>query len=223
MTTTTAEEESPTAYVDVIIPVHNAAKTIVEAVQSAMHQSVPQHLLHCISNIDVAVCCRDDGSDDDSWKLLLQLQERYKRERNQDWKIRTKLLLSRDGVSRGAGYARNRAASLRGLLSQGDHFLCLLDSDDVMHETRVAEQVCAMLALENRDRTILGCTFDRDPPDSTWHYAQWANGLSDERLMLERYREVTVLQPTWMLPKSRFPVLGWVYRGTAFERQSGNG
>jgi hypothetical protein len=67
-----------------------------------------------------------------------------------------------------------------------------------------------MLSLpeDDRHRVILGCTFDRDPYDSTWHYAEWANGLTDDRLMLERYREVTVLQPTWMMTKARFQSLG---------------
>jgi len=204
-------------YVDVIIPVYNAAQTIVETVKSSMKQVVPQRLVSaCPDVLDVAVCCYDDGSTDDSWRLLSQLKEDLatkKEEYSHDKKrIQTKLLIStsEDGVARGAGYARNRAASLRTIESDDAYFLCLLDSDDIMHETRIAEQVCAMLALskQDRERTIMGCKFDRDPPDSTWHYSEWANGLTDERLMLERFREVTVLQPTWIMTKSRFQKLG---------------
>ena len=212
----------PRAYVDVIIPVHNASQTIVETVQSAMNQTIPQHLsLTCPDVLDVAVCCHDDGSTDESWHLLCKLKQGFgkgRMENNGEGKqIHTKLLVSTSegGIARGAGYARNRAATLRSINGNNDitadsYFLCLLDSDDIMHETRVAEQVCAMLALDkqDRDKTIMGCTFDRDPPGSTWHYAQWANGLTDERLMLERYREVTVLQPTWFMTKSRFQSLG---------------
>jgi hypothetical protein len=65
-----------------------------------------------------------------------------------------------------------------------------------------------LLPKDERDRSILGCHFDREPAEATWHYVQWANGLSDERLMLERYRECTVLQPTWMMSKRRFKLLG---------------
>jgi glycosyltransferase involved in cell wall biosynthesis len=212
-----------TAFVDVIIPVHNSSETIVETVNSAMHQTVPRHLRSSPLDIDVAVCCYNDGSDDDSWSLLCQLETTFAAERSllawesETKRIRTKLLISSsdDGVARGAGFARNRAASLRPAMQEKpcesyNYFLCLLDSDDTMHETRVAEQVHHMLSLPENDRhrTILGCTFDRDPHDSTWHYAQWANGLTDERLMLERYREVTVLQPTWMMTKARFQSLG---------------
>ena len=211
--------EGPIVYVDVIIPVHNAAETVVDAVKSAMHQTVPEHLscLSLLDSIRVTVCCHDDGSKDKSWELLTQLRDDYEERNSQchdrhDKRLQTRLLISnnKDGVARGAGYARNQAASLQPLQDDNLHFLCLLDSDDTMHETRIAEQVSAMLALEanERHRTILGCTFQRDPPDSTWHYAQWANGLTEERLMLERYREVTILQPTWMLTKSRFQYLG---------------
>ena len=91
-------------------------------------------------------------------------------------------------------------------------FLCMLDSDDCMHPTRVYEQSRYMLKRisdqSQRESTLLGCTFDRDPPDSTWHYAQWANGLSDERLSLEIYREVTLIQPTWFMSRSWFTSLG---------------
>jgi hypothetical protein len=79
-----------------------------------------------------------------------------------------------------------------------------------MHPNRIAHQVSVMLALSNEERnsTLLGCTFDRVPADSTWHYTNWANSLTDERLMLERYREVTILQPTWFMTRARFDLLG---------------
>eukprot|EP00536_Pseudo-nitzschia_multiseries_P012788 jgi/Psemu1/309417/fgenesh1_kg.508_\ len=80
-----------------------------------------------------------------------------------------------------------------------------------MHKHRVIEQVLYMVTAvdnETRNRTILGCTFDRDPPDSTWHYSNWANNLSNERLMLEKYREITILQPTWFMPLTVWSMVG---------------
>ena len=106
-------------------------------------------------------------------------------------------------MAHGAGFARNRAIELRGDTLKEDpdnntnRFLCLLDSDDTMHRHRVAEQTHYMLFKLDPDlryRTLLGCNFVRDPPDSQWHYSSWANSLSDERLMLEQFREVTILQ-----------------------------
>ena len=56
-----------------------------------------------------------------------------------------------------------------------------------MHPHRVSRQVEYLLNMPpvERKRTLLGTTFDRDPPDSTWHYSDWANGLTDERLLLD--------------------------------------
>lgn len=203
--------------VSVIVPVHNAAATIVATVESAMYQVD----ISALSLISIHVCCYDDGSTDDSWKLLTELKERNwynenkKRPNNLTPRIiptSLEIAKSPDGVGRGAGYARNRAVGMRAKLvgCKSSRFLCWLDSDDVMHPTRVGEQVAVLLSLPEtvRERTLVGCTFDRDPPDATWHYAQWANGLSDERLVLEKFRELTLLQPTWMLSRLRFEELG---------------
>jgi len=180
--------------------------------------------------IDLAICCQNDGSEDDSLDILQKIQQshltfapRKKQRKTVDGqsKISCKLLIASndDNIARGAGAARNGAASLRDKqfpiandpnFDASLHFLCLLDSDDVMHPHRIAHQVSVMLALSKQERNsaLLGCTFDRIPVDSTWHYTQWANFLTDERLMLERFRELTILQPTWMMTKARFDLLG---------------
>lgn len=145
-------------YVDVIVPVYNAEETIEETVRSAMNQVVPEHLLPTIAgpsqikftsiNWDVAVCCYDDGSNDNSWNILCRLkdefetnfaelkstssqQETAKKTVN---RIQTKILIGRckDGPGRGAGYARNQAALLRSkqsnyhMTKNALYFLCLL-------------------------------------------------------------------------------------------------
>jgi Glycosyl transferase family 2 len=242
---TRTDEETPSQLVidvDVIVPVHNASETLEDTIRSAMQQVIPPHLVDVFKEISaklqVHVCCYDDGSTDSSWEILCQLKETYRgdvtRIKDTDDQnsivIASRLLIgkSSDTVSRGAGYARNRAAELRikhkrdgGICNDNsndnnknkqsvENFLCMLDSDDVMHETRVAEQCSALIKLPKdlRQRTLLGCKFTRDPPDSTWHYSQWANKLTDERLHLERFREVTIIQPTWMMCRSRFVEFG---------------
>jgi len=118
--------------------------------------------------------------------------------------------------------ARNQAVKLRDEYEKkkhkstkeeeaDEHFLCILDSDDLMHPTRIAEQTCAMLSISDvkvRERTLMGCQFERIPKDSTHHYSQWANSLSYERLYLEQFRECTLLQPTWFISKAWFESLG---------------
>ncbi len=203
--------------VDVIIPVHNASTTIQEAVRSSMSQTIPEHLTAQLEpySLSVSVCCYDDGSTDASWSILQTLQDEFA-DMSQEKKkcILSKLFIERssDGIARGAGFSRNKAVALQTKSTENErhHFLCLLDSDDIMHPHRVAEQLSFMLALaqEKREKTLLGCNFDRDPPDSTWHYCQWANSIKDDRLILERFREVTVLQPTWFLCRKRLLDLG---------------
>jgi len=198
-------------HVDVLVPVHCAAATIQETVDSAMQQRIPLPLQDFFSArpLDVAVCCYNDGSTDDSWKKLETLKEQYETTK-EEHTVATSLLIQSSPESKGAAYARNRAAQMRPKQSD-DHVYIWLDSDDTMHPHRIPEQVHALFTLyekDDRNRLLLGTQFDRDPPDSTWHYAQWANNLTDERLMLERYREVTVLQPTWCMMRSRFEQLG---------------
>jgi len=191
--------------------------------KSSVLDKYKRHPLNDVT-IDIAICCHNDGSTDSSLDLLYKLCD-YKKEHNNEkqcennrFKINTKILIGSndDGIAKGAGAARNRAASLRsqqcpvGNMDKQLYFLCLLDSDDVMHPHRIAHQVSVMMALvtEERNATLLGTTFDRIPKDSTWHYTHWANNLKDERLMLERFRELTILQPTWMMTKQRFELLG---------------
>jgi glycosyltransferase involved in cell wall biosynthesis len=185
---------------------------------------------------DVLVCCYNDASTDKSLDILHHLEHDLSKSPSPDNErcissesktvIPTKLFTGTafpDTLSRGAGYARNQAVKLRDKHDEIQklthkplhHFLCILDSDDVMHPTRIAEQTHAMLALgfDNDgqhlcSKTLMGCQFDRIPKDSTWHYQNWANSLTDERVYLEQFRECTLIQPTWFFSKDWFISLG---------------
>lgn len=232
--------------VDVLIPVHNAAETIQETVKSALEQSIPNYLRNESRNgteshvhdsysrislkevhIDIAICCQDDGSEDDSLKILKNIQRSLltKSTTLQEGTVHecdrhelTYQLFIGSDRNAGAGAARNRASFLRSKMNPTPnhlsdtslYFICLLDSDDIMHPHRIAHQVAVMLALSKEDRnsTLLGSNFNRIPANSTWHYTEWANALTDERLILEKFREITILQPTWMMTKARFKQLG---------------
>lgn len=163
-------------------------------------------------HFDVCICCYNDASTDKSLDLLQSLGNR---DISSEFAhpdatccatIRSKLLIGSAPTgtsSRGAGYARNQAARLRDSHEThanadeepGHHFLCILDSDDIMHPTRIAEQTAAMFSLSygERNKTIMGCQFDRIPKESTQHYSLWANSLTDSRLYLEQFRECTLV------------------------------
>ena len=235
-----------TVYVDILVPVHNSADTIKETVQSALSQSIPDYLKvtnvddrEIIDNyerwplgedllIDIAILCHDDGSDDDSLSILQNIVAHHEKSRDLSAaNIRTRIFIdsNEDGKARGAGSARNRAASLRpqqyqDLLQKGkDYFISLLDSDDIMHPHKIAHQVSVMLAIpkERRTNVLIGTTFDRIPKGSTWHYSNWANSLSDKRLALEKFREITLLHPTWMMTRERFQQLGGYIESSDFD------
>ena len=252
MSTTSTSDTASTVQVDVIVPVHNAAATLRETLASALHQL---HLYEYSgdaqdvtlleqrrSEIQIFVCCYDDGSTDDSWTLMKKIAQEHEEkeaeknhvdttEGSKDKKlyIASSILIARakDGVSRGAGFARNRAVDLRKQVDSSStlhRFIAMLDSDDLMLPTRIASQVQHLMSLDpgTRQRTLVGCNFERDPPDSTWHYANWANTLTDERLVLEQFREVTLLQPTWMMDRSWFEKLGGYMEAPSLQQSGFN-
>ena len=203
--------------VDIIIPVHNAAEYLQETVESALAQLTtaatgPSSQEN--NNIDIYVCCFDDASTDNSLEILRNIQATRANSLSSSSHHLPQLLIQSSSAQsgRGAGFARNQAVAMRKSTtsSPGSSFLCFLDSDDIMHPTRVKEQVECMMQLPPFERPLhlLGTLFDRHPPSSTDHYTQWANSLSDERLVLEKFREMTLIQPTWFMCRSRFDQLG---------------
>ena len=71
------------------------------------------------------------------------------------------------------------------------------DADDTSRPQRVEALRRAASIHRDAKNTLFGSRFSRDPPHATARYATWANALSSERLFLERFRECTLIQPTW--------------------------
>ena len=188
--------------VDVVIPVHNSSETIEAAMSSAWHQNYSG---------SITLLVFDDCSSDSTAEKLSNFRRTHA-----DTDARKLVLIHHSGHSSGgspgktpssggAGYARNRCVE-----GGSADVLVFLDSDDIMMESRVQEQVKTLYSLPDgeRERAIVGCRFYREPQNSTYHYTLWANTLSAERLYLERYRELTLLQPTWCMLRQRFSALG---------------
>lgn len=218
-------EETVGSAMDQVIPDHLIAAFSFGEDGASSHKYGGVHF-------DVCICCYNDASTDKSLEILESLEKERTWSRpsskttagretcNATMTIKLLIGTAPTGTtSRGAGYARNQAVKLRDKYENNDgnkngdkqqhsrkddaHFLCILDSDDVMHPTRIAEQAHAMLSLpkKRRERTLMGCQFDRIPNDSTQHYAQWANSLSDERLYLEQFRECTLVSLVFSNPE----------------------
>ncbi|KFH08769.1 B3GNTL1 protein [Toxoplasma gondii VAND] len=112
----------------------------------------------------------------------------------------------------GVGYGRNQAVRV----CCGE-FLCFMDADDESLPERIDAQ---LREARRRPDTIVGCSFVRDPPDSTPRYTQWLNSLSQSQLVTSRFRECTLLMPTWFMHRDVFlRVGGFVERGQLRFRQ----
>jgi len=133
--------------VSVIVPIHNAADTIVECVESLINQSY--------RNLEIILC--DDRSTDNSYSLIKQ----HFSDPRISW-------ISADGV--GACAARNTAFRY----SSGD-YIQYLDADDLIARNKLELQVHQISACRNPDQTISFSSLvqfqDGSPPESgkRWH------------------------------------------------------
>lgn len=111
----------PTLRVSIIIPAHNSACFVTQAVDSALAQT--------------QACCEvivvDDGSIDDTANLLAAYQSKVR-------------YLHQDNT--GPSSARNR-----GLAAAQGEFVVFLDSDDVLLPTKVADQLACFAADPDLD------------------------------------------------------------------------
>ena len=133
--------------VSVIVPIHNAADTIVECIESLINQSY--------RNLEIILC--DDRSTDNSYSLIKQ----HFSDPRISW-------ISADGV--GACAARNTAFRY----SSGD-YIQYLDADDLIARNKLELQVHQISACRNPDQTISFSSLvqfqDGSPPESgkRWH------------------------------------------------------
>ena len=185
-----------TIKVSFIIPTHNAAKFIVETLESIQNQQVEP-------NIELEISIHDDGSTDETFQLC----EAFLKTK---W-LRGSFALTKSENSQGAGRARNLAVA-----QSTGRFLCFQDADDVSFPRRVQTQLNICLE-EDSDEILVGTKFIRDPPDATHHYASFLNKLSQDDLYLKSFRELTLIQPTWFLPRVFFERLGGYHEGILAE------
>jgi len=60
----------------------------------------------------------------------------------------------------------------------------------------------------HQHHVLVGSNFERLPRDATEHYAAWANGLDEKQLSAQRFRECTLVHPTWCLRRSTLDEVG---------------
>ena len=73
--------------------------------------------------------------------------------------------------------------------------------DDLSRPKRIEAQ---LLAAAARPGALVGARVSREPEGSTARYVAWANEMSEEELLLHRFRECTLLMPTWFMARGTF-------------------
>ena len=159
-----------------VVPAFNAAQTIDACLASLLAQR---------TDIPIEVIVVDDGSEDGTAAMVERWQDRFAR-------LQMSLRVIRQPVNGGAARARNA-----GIEQASYDWILTCDADDTSRPQRVEALRRAAETQTDAKNTLFGSRFSRHPPDATERYAEWANTLTPERLHLERFRECTLIQPTW--------------------------
>ena len=187
----------PLPVVSVIVPAHNALRALPNG---------KTWLDECLASVaaqtyrgPLELSIYDDGSTDGTGAAIRAWAEKL-RARG----IRVVASGSRwsdaTACAGGTGFARNCAVA-----QSTGQYLCFVDVDDALFPTRVERQLAVAQRAPN---AIVGGGFVRSPAGSTAHYSNWANTISPRDIVLQQFRECTVLMPTWFLHRSVFDAVG---------------
>ena len=157
-----------------VVPAFNASQTIDACLASLRAQR---------TDLPMEVLIVDDGSEDGTSAKARRWQDRFARFR-----------VIQQPSNGGAARARNV-----GIEAAQYDWILTCDADDTSRFNRVEALRRAASIHSDAKNTLFGSKFVRDPPHATERYSKWANSLTPERLVLERFRECTLIQPTWVL------------------------
>ena len=173
--------ESP--IISILMPVHNAANTLADAVDSIRCQTCNRWEL----------IAADDGSTDASLDILKQHARLDKRI--------TALQLSRQGIVAALNAAAARARA---------PLLARMDADDVALPERLEAQ--AAMFADHAALALCGCRVRMSGPDlgsGRKRYERWINGLlRHEDIARELFVECPLPHPTFMMRRQIFDAVG---------------
>lgn len=197
--------------VSIVIPCHNAASTISETFDSLLSQT--------LAGDKQELVLFNDASSDNTLEVIFSYIQRFlgngtqvsviptaekecisfqplNNNEEQFLKLQSEIASKDIGTARGPAFGRN--AGVR--VSKGT-VIAMCDADDISLPERLESQL--PLALSNPD-AIVGTQWTRLPEDSTPRYREWCNSLTPQQLISQQYRELTLIQPTWMYHRAVF-------------------
>ena len=180
-------EATTVAGVTCVVPAFNASQTIDACLASLLAQR---------TGLPIEVIVVDDGSEDGTAAMVERWQDRFAR-------LKMSLRVLRQPSNGGAARARNA-----GIEQASYDWIVTCDADDTSRPQRVEALRRAAETQPDAKNTLFGSRFSRHPLDATERYAAWANTLTPERLFLERFRECTLVQPTWFFHRDAWNKAG---------------
>jgi hypothetical protein len=79
---------------------------------------------------------------------------------------------------------------------------------------RVEESI--KIARLKGDNCLVGTNFTRMPEDATPYYTDWLNGLNESDIVLQQFRECTIICPSWFMHRRVYDCVAAVRGGRAF-------
>ncbi len=170
----------------VLIPVRNAAATIVEALESVASQTFD----------DFECVIVDDGSTDSTPTIIGEFAGRD----------------SRFKIFRRPAYGMVQSLNF-GLEQCRGELIARMDADDICRPERFEKQVAYLMSRRKRDIAAVGCLVRVIPPPATssgmFHYEQWVNSLTDpDDIAREIYIESPLPHPGMMIRRNALETLG---------------
>ncbi|OGO15258.1 MAG: hypothetical protein A2Z14_14560 [Chloroflexi bacterium RBG_16_48_8] len=164
--------------VSVIMPCYNVAKTLDEAIQSLLGQTLRE----------MEIIAIDDGSTDATLRSL------------KTWANRDERIQVLERPHQGIIPALNA-----GLISCRAPLVARMDADDIAHPDRLAKQVAFLET--NPDIAVVSCLVHGYPPESVREgfqiYLDWLNSLTTaEMIAREIYVESPLAHPSVVIKKS---------------------
>ena len=62
--------------------------------------------------------------------------------------------------------------------------------------------------LEFNEPVLLGSNFKRIPKEATKRFSEWHESINEEDLLIKRFREVTIIHPTWFMSREVWEIVG---------------
>lgn len=79
---------------------------------------------------------------------------------------------------------------------------------------RIEEEL--KIARIRGDHCLVGANFTRMPDDATPYYTSWLNGLDETDILLQQFRECTIICPSWFMHRHVYDRVAALRGGRAF-------